>query len=138
MRDVCLSCGATVPLDALACSLCHAASPTSSALTATIPVTVGGPVSPNGFLPAPPKSTLRNDTREFSRIKEGEVSFGPRGRLTMSLILALPVLFIWFMTGGPFLNFNSFFAIFMTIVIVPAAILPIMALRDIWRAHRVR
>lgn len=96
------------------------------------------PVGPNGFLPAPPKSTLRNDTREFSRLKSGEVSFGPVGRLVMSVIVGLPVLFIWFMMGGPYLKFDSFFAVFMTIVIVPAAVLPMMALRDIWRAHRVR
>jgi hypothetical protein len=94
-------------------------------------------VGANGFLPAPPKMTLRNDTRQFSRRRSGELSFGLRGRLVMSLVVALPVMFIWFMSGGPFLKWDSFFAVFMTVVIVPTAILPALALRDIWRAHRV-
>ena len=96
------------------------------------------PVGPNGFLPASPKRAFRNDSREFSRVKSGELSFGPRGRLALSFVVTTPVLFVWFMTGGPFLQWNSIFAVFMTILIIPALILPLLALRDIWRAHRIR
>ena len=102
-------CGAALAEGALACSLCHA------------PV---GPV-PGG----PPGLTARLDERVFSRSTAGPLSFGPVGRLVISLMLMAPIWFMWFMSGGGLANL---------VFVLPTALLPLWYLRETWRSHRVR
>ena len=119
------ACGAAVPAGALACGQCHA--PVLAA-----PGPGPAPVAAaqtNGFLPAPPRPTLRMDSREFSRVRQGPLSFGPLGRVLISLAMIAPIWFIWFMSGGGLVTF---------LCTIPVALLPMWYLRETWRRHRVR
>ena len=130
MTDGRCSCGATLVRGALACGLCHApvlapaaeAVPGAEALGAT-------DLGPNGFAVAPGPATQRNDMRVFSRVEPGPMSFGLTGRIVLSVLCALPILFIWFMSGGGLVN---------AVLCVPMVILPLWFLRESWRRARVR
>jgi hypothetical protein len=118
------SCGATLVRGALACSLCHApvAVPVSSTAEQAAP-------GPNGFLPSAPPSTQRNDMRVFSRVQSGPMSFGWTGRIVLTLLAALPIAFVWFMSGGGVINL---------VLSLPVLILPLWVIRESWRRGRVR
>ena len=73
--------------------------------------------------------TARLDERVFSRSTSGPLSFGPVGRLVISLLLMAPIWFMWFMSGGGIANL---------VFLVPTALLPLWYLRETWRSHRVR
>jgi hypothetical protein len=118
------SCGATLVRGALACSLCHAPVPVAAPVEA-----LQAPAGPNGFLPAPPPSTQRNDQRVFSRVEAGPMSFGWTGRVVLTVLASLPIAFIWFMGGGGILNL---------ILSLPVVVLPLWVMRESWRRSRVR
>lgn len=125
------SCGATLVPDALACSLCHA-----PVLARVGPPTQAGEgteahdgMGPNGFLVSPPPPTLRNDQRVFSRVQAGPTSFGWTGRIVLSILCAIPIVFVWFMSGGGLVN---------AVLCLPVFILPLWFLRESWRRGRVR
>jgi hypothetical protein len=124
-------CGAALVRGALACSLCHR--PMPAAVTTVAGVGVPGAVEsaagPNGFLPAPPPATLRNDQRVFSRVQSGPTSFGWTGRTVLTLLAAIPILFVWYMSGGGLLN---------AILSLPVLVLPLWLIRESWRRGRVR
>jgi hypothetical protein len=130
------SCGATLVRGALACSLCHApvAVPVASAATAPIADGAAGvdgpqPIGANGFLAAPPPSTQRNDMREFSRVKAGPTSFGWTGRIVITVLCMIPIVFVWFMTGG---------GVVSAVLSLPVFLLPLWFLRENWRRSRIR
>ena len=130
MIDGRCSCGATLVRGALACGLCHAPVPVSVAAVAAGAETLGATDhGPNGFAVAPGPATLRNDMRVFSRVEAGPMSFGLTGRIVLSVLCALPILFIWFMSGGGLVN---------AVLCVPMVILPLGFLRESWRRARVR
>ena len=125
-------CGASLVRGALACSLCHAPVPAEVAshgggtgMVETAETVVG----PNGFLAAPPPSTLRNDQQVFSRVQPGPTSFGWTGRIVLTLLAAIPILFVWYMSGGGLLS---------VILALPVLILPLWVIRESWRRGRVR
>ena len=129
-------CGATLVRGALACSLCHApvAVPVASAASAPISDGAAGldgsqPIGANGFLAAPPPSTQRNDMREFSRVKAGPTPFGWTGRIVITVLCMIPIVFVWFMTGGGVVN---------AVLSLPVFLLPLWFLRENWRRSRVR
>ena len=125
------ACGATLVRGALACSLCHTPVPVvvASAGQGSGPAEAEPAVGPNGFLPSPPPSTLRNDQRVFSRVQPGPVSFGWTGRIVLTVLAAIPIVFIWYMSGGGVLN---------VILSLPVLILPLWVIRESWRRGRVR
>ncbi len=132
MTDGRCSCGATLVRGALACGLCHAPVPVAvleSSAGAETPTLGATDPGTNGFLVAPGPSTLRNDTRVFSRVEPGPMSFGLTGRIVLSVLCAVPILFIWFMSGGGLVN---------AVLCVPMVILPLWFLRESWRRARVR
>jgi hypothetical protein len=122
------SCGATLVRGALACSLCHAPVP---AQVSTPADSTDAPLAPgpNGFLVSAPPSTQRNDMRVFSRIEAGPTSFGWTGRFVLTLLCAIPILFVWFMSGGGLVN---------AVLCLPVFVLPLWFLRESWRRGRVR
>jgi len=119
------TCGATLTPGALACSLCHA--PAVAGVATATQEAVG--VGPNGFLAAPPPSTLRNDQRVFSRVESGPMSFGWTGRAVLTGLAGIPIVFIWYMSGGGWLNI---------VLSLPVFILPLWVIRESWRRGRVR
>jgi hypothetical protein len=129
MDDTRCSCGAVLVRGALACSLCH------TPVTAAVPAGTQGAgapppaVGPNGFLTAPPPATQRNDQREFSRVQPGPVSFGWTGRIVLTLLCLLPIVFVWYMSGGGWLTL---------ILSLPVFLLPLWLIRESWRRGRVR
>jgi len=125
MSGVRCACGATLTTGALACSLCHAPAGVAAAAEGRESVEVG----PNGFLASPPPSTLRNDQRVFSRIESGPTSFGWTGRAVLTGLACIPIVFIWYMSGGGWLNI---------ILSLPVFILPLWIIRESWRRGRVR
>ena len=124
-------CGAALVRGAMACSLCHAPVPSVVATGGhgPGPGEPGPSVGPNGFLAAPPPATLRNDQRVFSRVQPGPMSFGWTGRIVLTLLAAIPILFVWYMSGGGVLN---------VILSLPVLILPLWVIRESWRRGRVR
>lgn len=130
MTEARCSCGATLVRGALACGLCHApATPDVAVVAAGAEGLVGSPAGPGGFLPAAPRATVRNDQRVFSRVQSGPMSFGWPGRIVLTLLCCLPIVFVWFMTGGGVVN---------AILSLPVFILPLWFLRESWRRARVR
>jgi hypothetical protein len=135
------SCGAALVRGALACSLCHvavavapavAAQPsgqTATADSANGPLASEPQVGANGFLASPPPATLRMDTRQFSRVQAGPMSFGWTGRMVITLLCVIPIVFVWFMTGGGLVN---------AVLCLPGFVLPLWFLRESWRRARVR
>ena len=130
MSEARCGCGATLVRGALACSLCHSPVP-----AAVVVGTLGDggaaepEVGPNGFLPAPAPSTLRNDQQVFSRVQPGPTSFGWTGRIVLTSLAGLPILFVWYMSGGGWLN---------VVLSVPVLVLPLWFIRESWRRGRVR
>ena len=124
MTDSRCACGAALVRGALACSLCHRPVPVGAPAEA-----VAGTVGPNGFLAAAPPATLRNDQRVFSRVQSGPVSFGWPGRIILTLLAAIPIAFVWFMSGGGWINL---------VLSLPVLILPLWIIRESWRRNRVR
>ena len=116
---------------ALACSLCHRPVAEAVPAGAVGPDVPAAPtaVGPNGFLPAPPALTLRHDERVFSRVQSGPTSFGWTGRLVLTAAAAIPILFVWFMSGGGWLN---------AVLSLPVLVLPLWVIRESWRRGRVR
>ena len=125
MSDVRCVCGASLPAGALACSLCHA----PAAVAAGQPGPSEQLVGPNGFLAAPPPRTQRNDQRVFSRVESGPTSFGWTGRAVLTAMAAIPIVFVWYMSGGGWLN---------VILSLPVLVLPLWVIRESWRRGRVR
>jgi hypothetical protein len=123
------ACGATVLRGALACSLCHAPVPAEVASRRDGAAQAEAVVGPNGFLAAPPPSTQRNDQRVFSRVQPGPTSFGWTGRIVLTSLAAIPITFVWYMSGGGVLN---------GILSLPVLILPLWVIRESWRRGRVR
>jgi len=119
------ACGATLATGALACSLCH--TPAGALVATDRPE--AAEVGPNGFLAATPPSTLRNDQRVFSRVESGPMSFGWTGRAVLTGLAGIPIVFIWYMSGGGWLNI---------VLSLPVLILPLWIIRESWRRGRVR
>jgi hypothetical protein len=118
----CPSCAASVLPGATWCGLCFSPMPANSAVTAA-PEDTGGFV-PGGFRvggPEPARPKIYTD----SRWKSGSTTFGPVGRvvLTVCFLLPYPLFFLDFPMG-------LVGAGIWTFVIGP------LALRDIWRPAR--
>ena len=111
MEQARCSCGAMLSSTALACGLCHA------------PVAAVAGSAPNLG------PTARMDERVFSRVRPGPLSFGPLGRVVISVLMLVPLVFIWFMSGG---------GVVTLVCTIPAALLPLWYLRETWRRQRVR
>jgi hypothetical protein len=121
----CSNCTALVPDGALACSLCHA--PTAAGRAATEDTRA---VGPNGFLPSPPRAVLvEPDTKQYSRVRGGQLSFGLPGRLVLTAVALVPCWFVWYMSGG---------GVAGLVWSAPVFILPIWLLRETWKRYRVR
>lgn len=86
-------------------------------------------MGPNGFLASAPPATQRNDQRVFSRTQSGPMSFGWTGRIVLTVLAALPIAFVWFMSGG---------GIITLVGSIPVLILPLWVIRESWRRGRVR
>lgn len=105
-------CGATLPGGSTWCPRCFA--PIEDA-------PVRPEVGANGFLVTPLVGPF-HEARMHSRWRGTAVSFGPTGRIVLTLLLLLPSLwFLLFGLAGP-LGF-----VLWTFVVLP------LALRDVWR-----
>jgi hypothetical protein len=133
MTDSRCACGATLVRGALACSLCHTPVPAAVGGAAGGPAGAAGAaepvVGPNGFLAAAPPSTQRNDQRVFSRTQAGPMSFGWPGRIVLTVLAALPIAFVYVMSGG---------GVITVVSMIPVLILPLWVIRESWRRGRVR
>jgi hypothetical protein len=129
MTDSRCACGATLLRGALACSLCHSPVPAAVGGSAGAAGAVEPVVGPNGFLTSAPPSTQRNDQRVFSRTQAGPMSFGWTGRIVLTVISALPIGFVYVMSGG---------GVITVVSMIPVLILPLWVIRESWRRGRVR
>jgi hypothetical protein len=113
----CPSCAASVAAGAAWCGLCFAAMPVASAFGASDD-------SPGGFRPggsAPARTKIHTD----SRWKSGSTTFGPVGRIVLTLLFLLPYPLFFFDFPLGLIGAGIW-----TFVIGP------MAMRDIWRPAR--
>jgi hypothetical protein len=62
-------------------------------------------------------------------VQSGPVSFGWPGRIILTLLAAIPIAFVWFMSGGGWINL---------VLSLPVLILPLWIIRESWRRNRVR
>ena len=117
--DRCGSCGAAVTADAAWCGQCYA--PARAAARSVM-----DPVETAADRTSAPTPTAPVAARH-SRWRGGPTTFGPVGRLVMTLLMLVPLWFFWATQGFAWPG----------LVIWGVFVLP-WGLRDIWRRTRVR
>jgi hypothetical protein len=117
----CPTCAASVASGAAWCGLCFAPMPVASTFRPAAPGTTDDP--PGGFRPGgaePTRAKIYTD----SRWKSGSMTFGPVGRVVMTILIFLP--YPLFLLNLPF---------GLVGVVLWSGLVP-RALRDIWRPAR--
>jgi hypothetical protein len=120
----CPSCAAIVMPGAAWCGLCHKPMPAEPAASAGVFAPSGGPVVPSAgsFRAAAPAPSA--DLFSESRWRGGSLTFGPVGRVVLTLAVLLP--YPLFIVNLPF---------GLVGIVVWTAIVP-RAMRDIWARDR--
>lgn len=112
------ACGAALPADAAWCPQCYA--PVAGRGAEEV-AGAGLVVGANGFLVAPPRPHVTGPPRG-SRLRRSELTFGPIGRVVMSVLVLLPLVFLL-----DSLPYGAVGAVMWSFIVLP------LCYRDIWR-----
>ncbi len=113
------TCGAALSKGALACGLCHR--------PVVAPAADEAPTTANGFLAPPPREPGPDPRAGYSRTSKGVTSFGPLGRVIITVLVLLPPTAFWLLGGASLL---------VPIVVWCLIAVPLV-LRDAWKRERV-